>query len=76
MQVNVFVAPEDGQGKERYLLLPVSPTAAIPLQYQQGWRFYGTLDSQSAMFRGVAVELQLQAKGFALVEPPIPSVWS
>lgn len=74
MQVNVFMARDYGKLHSRFLVLPITQTAAIPKNIRQFWRFYGTIDSQSALFDGVAVELHLQARGFAIIEAKSPSL--
>jgi hypothetical protein len=72
MQVNVFITRQDGQLQNRLLVLPISPTAAIPKEYRSGWSYYATLDSADAMFSGLPVDADLAAKGFAVVEPETP----
>ena len=74
MQVAVFIAEDSHYPSGQLLILPAGSKATSPLA--RAWRFYGTLDSQSTLFDGVAVELHLQAKGFALVKPKTLSVWS
>jgi hypothetical protein len=76
VKVAVYVAPEDRSPTNQYLVLPVEPEATIPLHLGTGWHFFGTLESRSALFHGVAVELELQLKGYALVSPPATGVWS
>lgn len=68
MQVNVFIARETGDLTSKLLVLPVSPQAAIPQQFCDDWRFFGTFDSENPLFVGVAIELHLQAKGYAIVD--------
>jgi hypothetical protein len=68
MQVNVFLAREQRGPRSKLLVLTVASEAEIPKNLSKYWRFYGTIDSQSALFDGVAVELHLQARGFAIVE--------
>jgi hypothetical protein len=68
----VFITRQDGQLQNRLLVLPREPTAAIPEQYRTGWTYYGTLDSADTMFGGVGVELELQSKGFAVLDPKVP----
>jgi hypothetical protein len=67
MLVDVFIA-RNALSPNRPLLLLTSIEAARKIVAKQ-WRFYGTLDSQSTLFDGVAVELHLQARGFAVVQP-------
>jgi hypothetical protein len=54
----------DGQ----LLVLPIQPKADLTKSLQRSWRFYGTLDSRSTLFDGVAIELHLQGKGFVVVD--------
>ena len=72
MQVNVFIAHQEGQSQNKLLLLPNNPSAAIPTEYRSGWTYYATLDSRDAMFEGRAVDVDLAARGFAVVLPEVP----
>lgn len=72
MQVNVFITRENGQLQNKLLVLPITPIAAIPKEYRDGWRYYATVPSTDAMFNGVDVERSLADKGFAVVEPEVP----
>ena len=68
MQVNVFLARDCRDGETRLLILPAAQRSSSTTFHGRGWRFYGTLDSQSDLFEGIAVELRLQARGYVLVE--------
>ena len=72
MQVNVFVGRAEGQLLNKLLLLPISPTAAIPKEYRSGWNYFATLDTRDAIFAGKAVDSDLAARGFAVVLPDTP----
>ena len=74
MQVAVFIDQDSDYPSGQLLVLPAGSMATSPLV--KTWRFYGMLDSQSTLFDGVAVELHLQARGFALVKPKTLCVWS
>jgi hypothetical protein len=76
MKVSVFTAPDDGLLQDRYLVLPAATKAKIPSSLGTGWLFFGTLESKSSLFRGIAVELHLQLKGYVLVTPPASGIWS
>jgi hypothetical protein len=76
MKVSVFTAPDEGQWRDRYLVIPATLQPIIPPSLGTGWLFFGTLESKCALFRGVAVELHLRLKGYALVTPPTTGVWS
>lgn len=70
MHVNVFVTRADGKLKEQLLVLPLTPRAAIPAQYRNGWSYYATVETGDHMFGGVdalAIEAELAATGFAIV---------
>ena len=68
MQVNVFLARDCRDGETRLLVLPAALKSSTTTFHGRHWRFYGTLDSQSDLFDGLAVELRLQARGYAVVE--------
>ena len=64
----MFLA-RDYRGKEtRLLILPAAQKSSTTAFQGRHWRFYGTLDSESELFEGVAVELRLLARGYAVVE--------
>jgi len=74
MQVNVFVIPRDSENK--LLVLPMSPDAAIPPQFQKGWFYYASVSSGDALFGDVdatTIEDGIAASGFALVSPEVPN---
>jgi hypothetical protein len=66
MQVRVFIARIAGELTSKLLVLPDLPKAALSRQFRDSWRFYGTVDSENPLFDGIAVELHLRAKGFAI----------
>jgi hypothetical protein len=68
MQVSVYLASDYWDGHTRLLVTPPTPKPSKRTLYGHRWRFYGTLDSGSDLFAGQAIELHLQAKGFAIVE--------
>ena len=70
MQVNVFLASDCWDGRTLLLVLPVTKRASTTTLSGRSWRFYGTLDSGSDLFAGIAIELHLRAKGFVIVEEP------
>jgi hypothetical protein len=75
MQVNVFVTRTDGQMQNQLLVLPLSPHAAIPQQYRQGWSYYATVDTGDHMFGdvdAVAIEKELANSGYAVVSTKAP----
>lgn len=76
MQVHVFVPRHSGVLHGQLLVAPVTPKAILPQALQRNWRFYGTLDSRSTLFDGVAVELHLQHKGYVVVDTKLSPVWS
>ena len=69
MQVDVFLARDAWDGKTRLLVLPAAQSSSITSCQGGHWRFYGSLDSQSDLLEGIAIELHLRARGYALVEP-------
>jgi hypothetical protein len=75
MQVNVFVIQVDGAVHTELLVLPLSPEAVIPPQFQRGWKYFATVDSGDSLFRGVdarAIEIEINSTGFAVVKPMLP----
>jgi len=75
MQVNVFVTRQEGQLQRELLVLPLSPEAAIPPQYQEGWTYFVTVETTDRIFGDVdaeAIEAEIAASGFAVVTPQVP----
>ena len=68
MKVNVFLARDCREEETRLLILPTAQKSSTTTFQGRQWRFYGTLDSESELFEGVAVELRLLARGYAGVE--------
>lgn len=76
MQVNVFVTRIEGKLQHELLVLPLSPQAAIPVQYRSGWNYYATVDTADRLFGDIdakAIEAELEAAGFAVVVPEAPN---
>jgi hypothetical protein len=72
MQVNVFITPGNGQLQNKLLVLPITPTAAIPKKYRVGWTYYTSVSTADRMFGDVdaaTLEDEIAAKGFAVVVP-------
>lgn len=75
MQVNVFVTRQEDQLQLELLVLPLSPQAAIPAQYQEGWTYFVTVETTDRIFGDVdakAIEAEIAASGFAVVTPVVP----
>jgi hypothetical protein len=66
MQVRVFMARIAGELTSKLLVMPDLPKAALSKSFRRTWRFYGTIDSENPLFDGVAVELHLRARGYAI----------
>jgi capsular polysaccharide biosynthesis protein len=66
--VDVFIARDSGLSCSELLVLKNERNPMFGINKRR-WRFYGTLDSQSVLFEGCAVELHLQARGFIVVRP-------
>lgn len=73
MQVNVFVTRKAGELQHQLLVLPMSPSAAIPPEYRSGWTYFATTTSEDAMFRSAKVEDDIARQGYCLVETVTPS---
>jgi hypothetical protein len=50
MQVNVFIAREDGQLQNKLLALPTMPTAAILKECRDGWTYFARVETGDGMF--------------------------
>ena len=57
MQVDVFLARDGWDGETRLLALPAAQRSSTKTCLGGRWRFYGSLDSQSDLFEGIAIEL-------------------
>lgn len=74
MNVNVLVTRVDGEMQTELLVLPLSPTAAIPPKYRVDWHYYATVDTGDRMFGDIdarAIELEIAANGYAVVKPVV-----
>jgi hypothetical protein len=67
MQVSVYLATNHEEGRTRLLVTPFNLSASARPMKPHLWRFYGTLDSNSELFRGTAIELHFRFTGHALV---------
>jgi hypothetical protein len=74
--VDVFLARHAEWPATEYLVVESRGALATSNVDTGRWRFYGTLDSESELFDGLAVELHLQAKGFLVIRPQPITVWS
>lgn len=72
MQVNVFITQVGEQPQPELLVLPTSPQAVVPPQYQVGWNYFGSVDTGHPMFGDInaaAIEIEIAKSGFAVVKP-------
>jgi hypothetical protein len=75
MQVNVFITRENRQLQNTLLVLPISPTAAIPPEFRLGWIYFASVSTGDRMFGdtdAVSLEAQIASKGYAVVKPNVP----
>jgi hypothetical protein len=73
MRVNVFITR--GDGKNKLLVLPMSPEAVIPADYQVDWVYYASVSTSDRMFLDVdaaTIEDEIAVKGFAIVSTEVP----
>jgi hypothetical protein len=72
MQVNIFIARDDGQVPHALLVLPYGPMAAIPDKLRHlDWEHFVTTMTDDKLLGASAkvIETDLAASGFALVQP-------
>jgi hypothetical protein len=75
MQVNVFVSRQEGRSRNEYLMLPMNVKAPVLKQYRVGWQYYATTSTTDNLFGDIdalAIDAEISASGFALVDPEVP----
>lgn len=71
MEVNVYITRRAGQLKNKMLVVPDAPTAAMPRAYQVGWVHFGRFDSLDPVFGGADLDLHIREKGYAVLDAEI-----
>lgn len=70
MQVNVFVTQPRGELGKRLLVLPIRPSAAVPLDHRDEWVYFATVDTGDKLLAASKekVEADLASKGHSVVD--------
>ncbi len=70
MQVNVFVVRGAGDARNRLLVLPLAPGAAIPKELSDEWTYFCTVDTQDTLLAASArrIEAEIEQKGHCVVD--------
>jgi hypothetical protein len=75
MIVNVFVTGVDHALKAELLVLPERAAESVPDKFTDGWTYFATVDTFDSIFGeidGRAIELEMSASGFAVVQTAAP----